>query len=75
MNDIQQEKFATHLEITGVSKADVEHRQQDQTVYAREIFTSFGIAIEPAAVHHAFARHIEKINKSIIVVLLKSVKE
>jgi hypothetical protein len=75
VNDIQQEKLATHMEITGVPKTAIDQRQQDLTALAREIITSFGVTIEPSAVQHAFARTIEKIDKSIIVVLFRSVEE
>jgi hypothetical protein len=75
VNDIEQDKFAAHMEITGVEKATIEQRQHDLKVFARETIASFGIPFDPTAVQHAFVRNIEKLNKSIIIVVLKSFEE
>lgn len=74
VNDIEQEKLASHIEITGIDKATIAQRQQDLTNFAREVIASFGIQFDPAVVQHAFVRTVEKINMSIVVVTLATIE-
>jgi hypothetical protein len=74
VNDMEQEKLASDIEITGVPKADIELNKQDVTAFARKIIASFDIQFDPAVVQHAFVRTVEKANLSIIVVKLSSIE-
>lgn len=74
VNDMEQEKLAADIEITGIAKADIDKHQQNLTAFAREVIASFGIQFDHAVVQHAFVRTVAKANFSVIVVMLSSVE-
>lgn len=74
LNDIEQEKLASHIEIAGVAKTEIEKNSKNITAFARNIIASFVIQFNQAVVEHAFVRTIPKSDIPIIVVRLSSIE-
>lgn len=73
MNDIEQEKLAADIEITGVAKSEIDKNQQNLKKFVCELIGSFGIDYDRRVVQEVFVRNVEKVNMSVIVVKLSSV--
>jgi hypothetical protein len=71
VNDLEQAKLQTHMEVTGIGKTDIEQKKNDLVALAHEIITSFGIPLTRDKIKDAFVRTIEKINMSVLVVIFK----
>jgi hypothetical protein len=73
-NDIDQEKFSSHMEIVGIPKSEIDAHLNDMKSFVAETITSFGIQFDPSVILQAFPRTVEKTKMHFIVVILSTIE-
>jgi hypothetical protein len=71
VNDLEQTKLQSHMEVTGISKTEIERKKNDLVALAHEIITSFNVSLTRDKIKDAFVRTVDKINLSVLVVIFK----
>lgn len=74
INEIEQEKLAARMEITGIDKAEIAANKRDPASLAVKVISSFNIEINRNAIQLAYVREWIQRNISILVVEFTSVE-
>jgi hypothetical protein len=72
MNDMDQTKFETHMEIAGIVKAEIEKNRADIATFAKNIITGYYKNLSNDSIREAFVRDTPKADFSVIVVIFAS---
>jgi hypothetical protein len=73
VNDLEQAKLGSHMEVTGLSKSDLEQNKNDLVSFALQTITSFNIPLTRDKIKDAFVRTVDKINLSVLIVIFKDI--
>ena len=73
LDELEQARLATQMDITGLSTTAVTSQQKDARTLAHEIISSFGITIQLNELQHAFTRSTGP-DKTILVVVFASIQ-
>jgi hypothetical protein len=75
MNDMEQSKFDTHMEITGINKAEIEKHRADITSFAKHIIGVYVSNLSSSSIRDVFIRDTRKADFSVIVVIFSTVEQ
>lgn len=73
INEIEQEKLATRMEINGIDKAEIDANKLDPTSHAIKVMNRFNIQVSRNEIQHSYYREWKQRNVSILVVNFVSV--
>lgn len=75
LNDIDQDKLATSMDITGISADDAKKNIKDPKTFAQSVISSFNITLDPNTIQRAYFREIKVRAMFILVVIFSSLEQ
>lgn len=72
MNELEQSKLESHMEIVGIEKAELDAHREDAAALAIKVIRRFMNDFDPAWIHRAFIRNIRVKDFSNVVVVFNS---
>lgn len=73
MDEIEQDKLASHMEITGVDTKEVDANKADIKSFVRRLFVSFDIVCDPESIVDTFVQNLREDKRRIVVVFTTSI--
>ena len=74
MNDLEQSKLATHMNVAGIANNIISSRMKDAPALAREVMRSFGINVLPDDISHSYIRQQTVTKTFLLVIIFKDIE-